>query len=86
MPGEYYLVSDLHIGGDEQLKVLDFEPDLIAFLKMLEQKGRDTELIIVGDAFGLWEFTTAEGAEKFDILKKAITWTFSINSEPREST
>jgi len=68
MPGEYYLVSDLHIGGDEQLKILDFEPDLIAFLKMLEQKGRDTELIIVGDAFGLWEFTTAEGAEKFDIL------------------
>jgi len=86
MPEEYFFVSDLHIGGDEQLKLLDFEDEFISFLKMLEQRGGDTELVIIGDAFGLWEFTTAEGAEKFDILKKAITWTFSINSEPREST
>jgi hypothetical protein len=25
MPREYFFVSDLHIGGDEQLKILDFE-------------------------------------------------------------
>ena len=70
MPKEYFFVSDLHIGGDEQLKILDFEGDFIAFLKMLEQKGRDTELVIIGDAFGLWELTTAEGTEKFDLLVK----------------
>jgi UDP-2,3-diacylglucosamine pyrophosphatase LpxH len=70
LPKEYFFVSDLHIGGDEQLKILDFEGDFIAFLKMLEQKESDTELVIIGDAFGLWEFTTAEGTEKFDLLVK----------------
>lgn len=60
MSKEYFFVSDLHIGGDEQLKILDFEHELIAFLKTLEQKEADTELVIIGDAFGLWEFTTAE--------------------------
>jgi UDP-2,3-diacylglucosamine pyrophosphatase LpxH len=70
LPKEYFFVSDLHIGGDEQLKILDFEGDFIAFLKMLEQKESDTELVIIGDAFGLWEFTTAEGIEKFDLLVK----------------
>jgi UDP-2,3-diacylglucosamine pyrophosphatase LpxH len=67
---EYFFVSDLHIGGDEQLKILDFEDEFIAFLKMLEQKETDTELIIIGDAFGLWELTTTEGTEKFDLLVK----------------
>jgi hypothetical protein len=38
MPREYFFVSDLHIGGDEQLKILDFEDDFIAFLRMLEQR------------------------------------------------
>ena len=38
MPTEYFFVSDLHIGGDEQLKLLDFEDDFIAFLKMLERE------------------------------------------------
>ena len=68
MPEEYFFVSDLHIGGDEQLKILDFEDEFIAFLKMLEERGADTELVIIGDALGLWEFTTAEGTEKFDLL------------------
>lgn len=35
MPEEYFFVSDLHIGGDEQSKILDFEDDFIAFSKML---------------------------------------------------
>jgi UDP-2,3-diacylglucosamine pyrophosphatase LpxH len=65
---EYFFVSDLHIGGDEQLKIVDFEEDFIAFLQMLEDREGDTELVIIGDAFGLWEFTTAEGVEKFDLL------------------
>ena len=67
---EYFFVSDLHIGGDEQLKILDFEDEFIAFLKMLEQKETGTELIIIGDAFGLWELTTTEGTDKFDLLVK----------------
>jgi len=65
---EYFFVSDLHVGGDEQLKLLDFEEEFIAFLKSLEDGESNTELVIIGDAFGLWEFTTAEGAEKFDLL------------------
>ena len=68
MPREYVFVSDLHIGGDEQLKLVDFEEEFIAFLQALEEREGDVELVIGGDAFGLWEFTTAEGAEKLDLL------------------
>jgi UDP-2,3-diacylglucosamine pyrophosphatase LpxH len=68
VPEEYFFVSDLHIGGDEQLKILDFEEEFVEFLKSLETRENDTELVIIGDAFGLWEFTTAEGVEKFDLL------------------
>ena len=66
MPREYYLISDLHIGGDDQLQICDFEEELIQFLKTLETKSADTELLIIGDAFGLWELTTAEEADKLD--------------------
>src|SRR5215218_5850945 len=68
MPEEYFFVSDLHIGGDEQLKILDFEEEFVEFLKSLETRENDTELVIVGVAFGRWEFTTAEGVGKFDLL------------------
>ena len=68
VPQEYFFVSDLHIGGDEQLKILDFEEEFVEFLKSLETRENDTELVIIGDAFGLWEFTTAEGVVKFDLL------------------
>jgi hypothetical protein len=53
----------------------------IAFLKGLENEGPHTELLIVGDTFGLWELTLVEGIEKLDHI---ITRTkpFSINSEP----
>src|SRR5215213_1059499 len=68
LPEEYFCVSDLHIGGDEQLKILDFEEEFVEFLKPLERRDGDTGLVIIGDAFGLWEFTTAEGVEKFDLL------------------
>jgi UDP-2,3-diacylglucosamine pyrophosphatase LpxH len=64
----YYLISDLHIGGDEQLEQVDFLEELLAFLERLERTDEDAELIINGDAFGLWEFTTTEGLAKFDEL------------------
>lgn len=64
----YYVISDLHIGGDEQLEAVDFLDELLEFLTELEHTTEDAELIINGDAFGLWEFTTVEGIAKFDIL------------------
>ncbi|ACV10824.1 metallophosphoesterase [Halorhabdus utahensis DSM 12940] len=64
----YYVISDLHIGGDEQLEHVEFLDELLSFLKRLEQLDEDAELVINGDAFGLWEFTTLEGIEKFDAL------------------
>jgi UDP-2,3-diacylglucosamine pyrophosphatase LpxH len=66
MPREYFF-SDMHIGGDGELQNCDFEDELIEFLKSLEQH-QDAELIINGDAFGLWEFTTLKGAEKLEAL------------------
>jgi len=64
----YYLVSDLHIGGDEQLRHVDFRAELIDFLRELERGDEGAELLINGDAFGLWEFTEVEGPAKFDAL------------------
>src|SRR5215204_5890563 len=69
MPTEYFFISDMHIGGDGELKSCDFEVELIDFLKQLERK-HGAELIINGDAFGLWEFTTLEGTEKLKALIK----------------
>jgi len=66
----YYVISDLHIGGDEQLEEIEFLNELLGFLRRLEETDEDAELIINGDAFGLWEFTTIEGIEKFDALEE----------------
>ncbi|MFB6283589.1 MAG: metallophosphoesterase [Halobacteria archaeon] len=63
-----YVISDLHIGGDEQLEEVDFLPELLGFLRRLEETDEDAELVINGDVFGFWELTTREGTEKFDIL------------------
>src|SRR6056297_1175149 len=68
MTDTYYFVSDLHVGGDEQLEQVDFFDELLAFLRDLEASDEDAELIINGDAFGLWEFTQVEGPAKFDAL------------------
>lgn len=65
---QYYFISDLHIGGDEQLQDIPFEAELIEFLRDLEEGDEDAELIVNGDFFGLWEFTDLEGMEKFDAL------------------
>ncbi|WP_135364532.1 metallophosphoesterase [Halosimplex halophilum] len=68
MTDAYYLVSDLHIGGDEQLRHVDFREELIGFLRELERGDEDAELLINGDAFGLWEFTEVDGPAKLDAL------------------
>jgi len=65
----YYVISDLHIGGDEQLEEVEFIDELLEFLERLETSDEDAELIVNGDAFGLWEFTHMEGTEKFDHLE-----------------
>jgi len=64
----YYVISDLHIGGDEQLEEIEFLDELLAFLADLEETDENAELIVNGDAFGLWEFTRIDGVEKFDAL------------------
>ncbi|MEM4781698.1 MAG: metallophosphoesterase [Halalkalicoccus sp.] len=64
----YYVISDLHIGGDEQLEDVEFLDELLDFLERFEGTDENVELVINGDAFGLWEFTTIEGIEKFDAL------------------
>jgi UDP-2,3-diacylglucosamine pyrophosphatase LpxH len=66
----YYVISDLHIGGDEQLETVEFLDELIAFLEELAETDENAELIVNGDAFGLWEFTTVDGMEKFEVLEE----------------
>lgn len=68
MQKEYYFVSDLHIGGDEALGVCDFEEELIDFINEIANRTENVELIIIGDAFGLWEFTQIKGIEKIKTL------------------
>jgi UDP-2,3-diacylglucosamine pyrophosphatase LpxH len=67
----YYVISDLHIGGDEQLEEVGFLDELLGFFSRLEATDENAELVVNGDAFGLWEFTTVDGLEKFDALVEA---------------
>ena len=64
MSKQYYFISDLHIGGDAALDECDFEAELMSFLCDLESRGGDTELIIHGDVFGMWELTDVGVADK----------------------
>ncbi|WP_276251279.1 metallophosphoesterase [Haloarcula rara] len=64
----YYVISDLHIGGDEQLEEVEFLDELLDFLARLADIDEDAELVINGDAFGLWEFTKVDGLGKFEVL------------------
>ncbi|MDQ4119971.1 MAG: metallophosphoesterase [Acidobacteriota bacterium] len=70
MKKEIYLISDLHFGGDGQLQICDFTEELIAFLRELAFKDKETELIIAGDTFGFWELTTVEGTAQLDEIIK----------------
>jgi len=73
----YYVISDLHIGGDEQLEDVAFLDELLDFLQRLGRTEEDAELVINGDAFGLWEFTGIDGPEKFDVLVENYPELFS---------
>ncbi|NGM71201.1 phosphoesterase [Natronolimnobius sp. AArcel1] len=64
----YYVISDLHMGGDEQLGTVDFLEELLAFLERLEMTDENAELVINGDAFGLWEVTEHTGIAKLEAL------------------
>ena len=64
MTTTYYLISDLHIGGDGGLAHCEFENELTAFLAEIAAGPQPAELIIVGDAFGFWELTDREGVSK----------------------
>jgi len=69
MATEYFLISDLHLGGDAAIDECDFEEELLGFLRSLEeyatmQKTDEIELIVVGDAFGFWELTEKDGTDK----------------------
>ena len=66
---EIYIISDLHLGGDGQLQVCDYTAEMVDFLRLLEERGRENdqiELIIAGDTFGFWELTTIQGNERID--------------------
>ncbi len=82
----YYVISDLHIGGDEQLEEVEFLDELLEFLERLEQTDENAELIINGDAFGLWEFTTVEELEKFEVLIETYPELFEQFRATGEST
>jgi UDP-2,3-diacylglucosamine pyrophosphatase LpxH len=60
----YYFISDMHIGGDAGLDKCHFENKLIEFLKKIADGPKPAELIIVGDAFGMWELTDVRGNSK----------------------
>ena len=81
----YYVISDLHIGGDEQLEEVEFLDELLAFLEELEETDENAELIVNGDAFGLWEFTGVEGIEKFEMLEETYPTLFEQLRETGES-
>lgn len=66
MASVLYFVSDLHFGGDGDLRHCDFTEEFIAFLRGLRDKGEDAELIIAGDTFGFWETTTVKSTAKLD--------------------
>jgi len=67
-PTTYYLVSDLHIGGDGGLDRCEFERELVEFLADIAAGPQPAELIIVGDAFGFWELTDREGVSKLETI------------------
>jgi UDP-2,3-diacylglucosamine pyrophosphatase LpxH len=71
MPTTYYLISDLHIGGDGGLAQCEFEGELVAFLAEIAAGPQPAELVIVGDAFGFWELTDREGVSKLKVIADA---------------
>ncbi|MCJ7641343.1 MAG: metallophosphoesterase [Desulfobacterales bacterium] len=69
-PTYYYFISDLHIGGDGALDHCNFEAELITFLQNIVNGPHPAELIILGDAFGLWELTDVKADMKMQHIAK----------------
>lgn len=70
MEREYFLVSDLHFGGDGRLQTCDYTEEFIGFLKKLASTTKESELILAGDTFGFWELTDVEGVAQLDEIVK----------------
>ena len=69
MAKEHYFISDMHMGGDGNLMECDYTEEFVGWLRELEQKATpESELIIMGDTFGLWESTQV----KYVAAAKAI--------------
>ncbi len=66
MEREYYLVSDLHLGGDGGLQTCDYAAEFIGFLRKLALTTQASELILAGDTFGFWELTDVQGTAQMD--------------------
>lgn len=81
----YYFISDLHIGGDEALGVCDYEDELIGFLSNLAAKEEQAELLIIGDVFGMWEFTDLEGPKKLRTLMQQFPRIFEAFRQTGET-
>jgi UDP-2,3-diacylglucosamine pyrophosphatase LpxH len=58
-----YIISDLHIGGDEVIDNFKCTDELIEFLDYLENKDETCELLILGDFFDFWKFDKHKGEE-----------------------
>ncbi|MEZ4599624.1 MAG: metallophosphoesterase [Syntrophotaleaceae bacterium] len=85
MTKAYYFISDLHIGGDEALGVCDYEQELIAFLEDLAGRRENAELLLIGDIFGLWEFTDIQGPEKLNAVMDQFPGIFSALQKAGET-
>src|SRR5262245_66221399 len=79
----YYLISDLHIGGDGGLARCDFEDELIAFLREIAAGPQPAELLIVGDAFGFWELSDRAGGSKLATVAEQHPRPFPAPRETR---
>lgn len=62
--GSIYLISDTHFGGEGELAEVDVLDELKVLLETASQD-EDAELIIVGDVFGIWEFSDVRGLDSF---------------------
>ncbi|MFP4632837.1 MAG: metallophosphoesterase [Halobacteriales archaeon] len=73
--GVTYVVSDLHLGGDEKLGDSEFVPELLEFLRRVRREDVD-EIVVNGDAFGLWEMTEVDGVEAMDAIVESYPEVF----------
>lgn len=62
--GSVYFISDTHFGGEGELAEVEILDELRQLLELIS-KDEDGELIIVGDVFGIWEFSDVKGLEAF---------------------